>query len=81
MATIQEKLHLLESIAGDDAGLDRILSKLLRVLRDQYQEKVARFDAAIGEFEHRYRMDSVAFQKNSMTANSATTWIISNGRG
>ena len=63
MNAIQEKIGLLHSVALDDAGLDRMLGKLLHVVHGQHREKIAHFDRLLEQFETQYHMDSTEFRR------------------
>ncbi len=63
MITTQVKLNILQEIAEDDTSLDRMLDKLLHVIREQYQKRLKRYEADLKEFEIRYEMPSHIFYR------------------
>ena len=61
MTTTQMKLTVLQEVAEDNATLDRMLDKLLHVIQEQYQQRLAHYAAALNAFEQRYQMSSLVF--------------------
>lgn len=63
MNAIQEKIDLLHAVALDEVSLDRMLEKLLHVVHGQHREKLDHLDHLLSQFEEKYHMDSLDFQR------------------
>ena len=59
--TVSEKLNLLQQMITEDDVLNQTLDKLLDITVAQYREKMAKYDAAVRQFETRYNMQSDEF--------------------
>jgi|PlaIllAssembly_1097288.scaffolds.fasta_scaffold960981_1 hypothetical protein len=63
MNALAEKLHLLERAAPDPETFGRLVDKLVLTLSDEYRERIARLDAEIAGFEHRFGLSSEEFSQ------------------
>ena len=63
MNALAEKLHLLERAAPDPETFSRLVDKLVLTLSDDYRERIAKFDAELTGFEHRFGMRSDEFSR------------------
>lgn len=61
MANLQRKFILLNDISEDRTFLNSVLDKLLFLVREQYKNRLKRYDADLKGFETRYRMSSDSF--------------------
>ena len=61
MNPIAEKLHLLETVAPNDAVLASMLDKVLGAVADQYRQKLAGYRQELSDLEHRHSMTTAAF--------------------
>jgi hypothetical protein len=55
------KLDILRESYDDETELDQILGKLLGVVLDQQQARLARYDRDLRDFETRYQIASPVF--------------------
>jgi len=67
MASIQKKLNLLYDIAEDRIFLNSILDKLLSLVREQYKNRLKRYEADLKNFETRYGISSDVFYEKFET--------------
>ena len=63
MNAIAEKLHLLETVAPNDAVLAAMLDKVLGVVADQYRQKLVGYRDKLQELERHHGMSADAFLK------------------
>jgi len=61
MNAIAEKLHLLETVAPNDAQLALMLDKVLGAVADQYRQKLSGYRETLEELERRHGMDTDIF--------------------
>lgn len=61
MANLQKKFILLNDILEDRTFLNSVLDKLLFLVREQYKNRLKRYDMDLKDFEARYRMSSDSF--------------------
>lgn len=61
MNAIFEKIHLLESVAPNDAAFVSMLDKVLGAVADQYRSKLAGYRARLAELEQRHGMSTAMF--------------------
>ncbi|MDP1611293.1 MAG: hypothetical protein Q8M11_09555 [Sulfuritalea sp.] len=61
MNAIAEKLHLLETVAPNDALLASMLDKVLGAVADQYRLKLSGYHAKLQELEGLHGMSTDAF--------------------
>lgn len=63
MNAIAEKLHLLETVAPNDAILASMLDKVLGAVADQYRQKLSGYRNKLQELEARHGMSTDEFMK------------------
>jgi hypothetical protein len=64
MATdVKHKLEILGETYTDKAELDQILIKMLDMALSQHRLRLERYERDLGEFEHRYNLDSATFYR------------------
>ncbi|MBS4095328.1 MAG: hypothetical protein KGZ83_00645 [Sulfuricella sp.] len=63
MNAVQEKIELLRTVALDEVAVDRMLDKLLHVVRGQYREKQDHYNRLLAEFESCYHLESAEFMR------------------
>lgn len=63
MNAIAEKLHLLETVAPNDALLSSMLDKVLGAVADQYRQKLSGYRNTLEELEHHHGISTDAFLK------------------
>ena len=63
MNAIAEKLHLLETVARNDALLASMLDKVLGAVADQYRQKLSGYRNKLLELEVRHGMSTDEFMK------------------
>ena len=61
MNAIAEKLHLLETVAPNDALLASMLDKVLGAVADQYRQKLFGYRNKLQELERHHGMSTDAF--------------------
>lgn len=61
MNAIAEKLHLLETVAPNDALLASMLDKVLSAVADQYRQKLSGYCNKLEELEHHHNMNTTLF--------------------
>lgn len=61
MNAIAEKIHLLESVAPNDASLASMLDKVLGAVADQYRSKLAGYREKLADLERRHGMSTTVF--------------------
>ena len=61
MSAIADKLHLLESVAPNDAQLASMLDKVLGAVAEQYRQKLAGYRGKLQELERRHDMNTDTF--------------------
>ncbi len=61
MNAIAEKLHLLETVAPNDALLSSMLDKVLGAVADQYRHKLSGYRKTLEELERHHGMSTDAF--------------------
>ncbi|MDZ4251843.1 MAG: hypothetical protein U1A72_04630 [Sulfuritalea sp.] len=61
MNAIAEKLHLLETVAPNDALLASMLDKVLSAVADQYRQKLSGYRSKLEELEHHHNMNTKLF--------------------
>ncbi len=61
MNAIAEKLHLLESVAPNDALLASMLDKVLGAVADQYRQKLSGYCSRLEDFERHHNMNTKIF--------------------
>ena len=64
MSAIAEKLHLLESVAPNDAHLASMLDKELGAVADQYRQKLSGYVNKLQELERSHGMSTQTFLQN-----------------
>jgi hypothetical protein len=57
------KLEVLKNACFDDPELDQVLGKLLDITIGRHQQRLARYECDLREFESRYGMDSATFYR------------------
>ena len=77
MSAIAEKLHLLESVAPNDAHLASMLDKVLGAVADQYRQKLSGYVNKLQELERNHGMSTQAFLQNFETGDlgDAQEWF------
>ena len=63
MESIQSKLTLLNDVTEDKKFLNSVIDKLLILSREQYRNRLKRYDADLKIFETRHGMSSDSFYK------------------
>jgi hypothetical protein len=58
---IGAKIEVLKEVTVDTEQFGRVLDKLLEATLSQQRLQLARYDRDLGEFEHRYSLDSDTF--------------------
>ena len=61
MSAIDEKLHLLQKVAPNDALLDSMLDKVLGAVADQYRQKLSGYLTKLQELERNHGMTTDVF--------------------
>jgi hypothetical protein len=61
MNAIAEKLHLLETVAPNDALLASMLDKVLGAVADQFRQKLAGYRGILQELERHHGMNTDTF--------------------
>lgn len=61
MSAIDEKLHLLQKVAPNDALLDSMLDKVLGAVADQYRQKLSGYLNKLQELERNHGMTTDVF--------------------
>ena len=61
MNAIAEKLHLLETVAPNDALLASMLDKVLGAVADQYRQKLSGYRSKLQELERDHGMSTEVF--------------------